>query len=152
MSEHDLAYLAGAIDADGWVGIFRAARQVPARYSMRVALEQCESEAVELAQSVFGGNIQRRIKWGRSWRPSFHWEANGAVAERVLLALLPYLRIKHQQATYALRYRAVVGDGRKAGGRGHDKTAVLRFAAMSEAFYRGMRGLIALRKARVATG
>lgn len=147
----DVAYLAGVIDSDGWIAINKShtttrTSQFP-RYAIRVALEQCEPEAAQLAASLFGGRVHRRTTWTTMvGRPSFHWELTGSGAEAALGELVPFLRIKKAQGQYALRFRGLVGDGRKFGGRGLDKARLLRFHEICEGFFLGMRGVIRLRK------
>lgn len=106
------AYLAGAIDSDGSIGIRRstyAARHGDGRqatYSERVCLKQVTPQIPDLLRETFGGSLMMQKPSAAKGRPLYYWEATNQVAALALTAMLPYLRVKRAQAENALALRA----------------------------------------------
>ncbi|MDP7703212.1 hypothetical protein [Mycobacterium sp. TY815] len=107
------AYLAGAIDSDGSIGIRRStyaarvkgdARQ--ATYSERICLKQVTPEIPRLLKETFGGSLMLQKPSATQGRPLYYWEATNKVASDALAVMLPYLRVKRAQAENALALRA----------------------------------------------
>lgn len=140
-----LAYCAGIIDADGTIGIRRStygARVVgdcrQASYSERVALKQVEPHAVALLTRLFGGYRTIDDPSAKRGKPLHKWEATDRKAAIALMATLPYLRIKREQALNALALRDLKNLSalhRVAVGRGHVGAAPRR-ADITEAMER----------------
>lgn len=107
-----LAYLAGVVDSDGCITIYKnthyqrkhstSANPV---YLVRVAVAQVEAEAVKLARGTFGGDLRHKLNNPGKSRQLLVWRAEHGLAFDVLSALLPYLRIKRLQAENALALR-----------------------------------------------
>lgn len=81
-----LAYLAGIIDSDGCITINRSTR----------------AGKTYLAASVWGGSISRYEPKNPEHRPQFQWSRTGSAAAEAIAELLPYLRVKREQAALAL--------------------------------------------------
>lgn len=112
ISSDVLAYLAGAIDSDGSIGIRRstyAARHGDGRqatYSERICFKQVTPDVPELLKATFGGSLMIQQPSATKGRQLYYWEATNKVAADALTALLPYLRVKRAQAENALVLRA----------------------------------------------
>ena len=112
--ELKVAYLAGVLDSDGWFTIHRNSNLPPSGesrvnpcYSPRVGVNQCERQAVELAQELYGGKILV-IDYSKtanrfSQKPMWNWCCNSDTREAMLEELIPHLRIKVKQAKVLLR-------------------------------------------------
>src|SRR5262245_61443683 len=109
MNTHDLAYIAGVIDSDGCitigVDISPIAKNNSPRFFELIAVRQCDPEAVHLACELFGGRLTVGKPGSLRGRSSHDWVASNRRACEVLLAVLPYLRIKTKQAALVLRLR-----------------------------------------------
>ncbi len=129
MIKTELAYLAGVIDSDGSIGIKKSTYRMRVIgdckqpiYSERVSLKQVEPQAVALIYSLFGGSrfIQApSVKKGKSL---IGWQVTDKKAIEVIKAILPYLRIKRQQALNCFDLRKVKDASKKrrvARKRGH---------------------------------
>lgn len=133
MEATTLAYLAGIIDADGTIGIKRSsysARVVgdstQPTYSERVCVRQVEPHAVDLLHSLFGGRRGTTKPSAKRGRPLHEWQVTDMKAAACLRAVLPYLRIKAEQARNCLALREVKEASKKARvapGRGHQGSA-----------------------------
>jgi hypothetical protein len=100
-----LAYAAGVIDSDGYIGVRRSdyAQRVrgdagQAVYIPRVLLKQVTPEAVDLMAELFGGHRYIGKATAAKGRPLIAWGVHSRAAGVVCEALLPYLRIKRLQA------------------------------------------------------
>ncbi len=106
------AYLAGAMDSDGSIGIRRStygARHGDGRqatYSERICLKQVTEEIPNLLRDTFGGSLMLQGPSVTRGRPLYYWEATNKVASEALLAMLPFLRVKRAQAENCLLLRA----------------------------------------------
>lgn len=107
-----LAYCAGVIDSDGCITIKRRRVKSAAHWncSSSVFVRQVTDEAVVLLQSLFGGRISKSPPSIKGGRDLFHWEANRKRAELVVLAILPYLRIKRRQAELLIDFQKFLRD------------------------------------------
>lgn len=126
-----LAYAAGVIDSDGSITISRetyAMRVLKTAgqptFSERITIRQIEPEAVDLLHQQFGGCRSVIISKSKKRRrqPLQSLVIADRKAGRVLAAVLPYLRIKRQQAELCLEMRRLKEESRKARfayGRGH---------------------------------
>lgn len=129
-----LSYCAGVIDSDGCIGVRRltyAMRVVgdsgQPTYSERVAVKQVERQAIDLLRETFGGSFGVDKPSAKRGRPLYRWEVKDRKAAACLEALLPFLRIKHEQAKNCLLLRAVKEQSkvaRVANGRGHAGASV----------------------------
>jgi len=105
----DLAYAAGVIDSDGYIGVHRSTYAMRVRgdatqpiYAARVQVKQVEPQAVDLLHMLFGGHRYGGKASTANGRPMLVWSVHSAAVGPVLSAVLPYLRIKRQQAVNAL--------------------------------------------------
>lgn len=101
--ETDLAYLAGVVDADGFVTAAMRTRVGTTEFHAQVGITGSSREPHDLAAELFGGQVNMHRP---STRPGhlmqFHWQRNGLQAVPVITALLPYLRIKAHRAALVL--------------------------------------------------
>lgn len=107
----NLAYLAGVVDSDGWIGIRRTRTRWADTYQPGVAVKQVTPEAVSLAHATFGGHLWQQAPGATRGRPLWTWGVTAAAVVPVLRSLRPYLRIKAAQADNALAACEVNGRG-----------------------------------------
>lgn len=93
-SREVFAYLAGAIDSDGTIGIRRRGRI----YQERICLKQVTPQVPELLKATFGGSLMLQAPSVTKGRPLWYWEVNNAAAANVARLLEPFLQIKVEQA------------------------------------------------------
>ena len=110
MSTADIAYAAGVIDSDGYIGVKRSDYSVRVRgdagqavYAPRVMVKQVTPQAIDLLPGLFGGYRGEGKPTATRGRPLFTWEVHSANAARACEAILPHLRIKREQAMNAIR-------------------------------------------------
>ena len=129
----ELAYLAGAIDSDGTIGIKRSTYAMRVRgdagapvFSERIALRQVTPVVPEMLKAHFGGSLYITKSSTAGGTPLHSWVATDLRAVECLRALLPYLQIKRDQAINCLELRKVKTKSKKARvarGRGHQGAA-----------------------------
>jgi hypothetical protein len=99
-----LAYLAGAMDADGHFSIKKSFAQRAANgqestvYYPRIGLGQVTPEVPELLKSVFGGNVYLQKSKHKNRKDQYKWSAQNGVAYRACEALRSYLLLKKERA------------------------------------------------------
>lgn len=106
MEPTDVAYLAGLIDGEGYIGVKRSGRSFHARIQVRMV----DEPAIAFLRDTLGGSYYREKEQpGR--RPLYCWQASDAAAARILHAVLPYLRVKREQAETVLAFRMLQAQG-----------------------------------------
>lgn len=107
-TQTNLAYVAGILDADGFIGLTRPKRRNGKYYYQpRIRVGQDEMNAIDLLEKMFGGATHeiedKREKPKR--RNRFDWQLTGIrLVAKALESLLPYLRIKYPQAVNILEF------------------------------------------------
>ena len=97
-----LAYLAGVIDSDGYISIHRSCRAGKLYHAPIIGISGTRTQPHELAQSIWGGKIHCYVPKNPRHRPQYQWLRQGIAAPPIIEALLPYLRVKAEQASLAL--------------------------------------------------
>ena len=103
----ELAYLAGFFDGEGSIMILAqtGACRGPGRYRLVLAVSNTVDHSVVRYVLAFGGTvIPVKAKNVRS-KSSFRWMITSVGAEKALTGMLPFLRVKKEQATVALEFR-----------------------------------------------
>lgn len=99
-SEVDLAYIAGLIDGEGCIGVYH--NKVYNSYQLRVQIEMCDEEGLNLVNSLFHGRWYYKT-YRPPRRPTTTWMALGSHGELLLRQIIPFLRVKKKQALEALK-------------------------------------------------
>ncbi|GAI61423.1 unnamed protein product [marine sediment metagenome] len=101
------AYCAGFIDADGCImlTVYKSKHW----RQMRVCVDAYnrKPEPLQLLKQLFGGSLYYRKPRDERWAGCWCWRVQGNEAHTCLTALLPYLRIKQEQAKVALAAEAI---------------------------------------------
>lgn len=112
MEPTTLAYLAGLIDGEGYIGIKKAHRKdaVSAIYHERIQVRMVHEGAIKLLADTLGGNYYLEKPHIANGRPLYCWQASDLLASRILEAVLPYLIVKRESALNVLRLRESKSD------------------------------------------
>ena len=117
-SPTDLAYAAGVVDSDGYIGVHRNTYAMRVRgdasqaiYQPRVAVKQVTPQALDLLHRLFGGHRYLNKPQSHGSRPLMGWAVHSAAAGVVCEALLPYLRIKRAQAENVIEVCRINNEG-----------------------------------------
>jgi hypothetical protein len=109
VSETDLAYCAGLFDGEGCIHIGKATAQckrgrVSPYYGLVASLLMTRYEAIQKFEEIFGGTAKPR---NRKPPAKNVWERKiyGENVQDMAKVLLPYLRIKREQALLAIQFR-----------------------------------------------
>ena len=114
MEDCTLAYLAGAVDSDGYFTIKRSTYGIRVRgdmrvptFSERIGLKQVTSVVPNMLHQAFGGSLRVENPSALRGLPLHSWMVTDRQAAIASRSLLPYLRIKHRQAELLLALRAL---------------------------------------------
>lgn len=122
-----LAYLAGLVDGEGYIGIKKspAYRAITGRvnpaYHERIQVRMVDRAGLDLLSKTLGGWLYTEKPHTRNGRPLWCYQASDQRAAEVCRTLLPYLRIKQQQAALLLRLRDEKAKPRKVAIRANVK-------------------------------
>lgn len=111
-----LAYIAGIIDGEGYIGVKRMTsarqdRRSPG-YHARIQIRMVHEGAIKLIADTLGGWYFKEKAHVVKGRPLFCYQASDASAENVIRKVLPYLIVKRDSAEAVLQLRALQADGR----------------------------------------
>lgn len=106
----ELAYLAGVIDADGYVTATRSRHAGRLYFGAQIGITGSERAPHDLASKLFGGKVtsHRPNRLRAHHRTQFHWQRGGSGAVPIVAAVLPYLRIKADRARLVLELQEQV--------------------------------------------
>ncbi len=105
LNKIDCAYIAGFIDGEGSIIIYKRRED---SYGMRITITQAEKglwilEWIQEITSV--GSITHKIRESILHAPCHQWACNSEAAETLLKQILPYLKLKREQAELALSFQ-----------------------------------------------
>lgn len=102
LTEQELAYIAGFFDGEGSIGINRSKRQT----WLEVCFANTDEPIIAWIYSKLGGRIRviDRSQKNPKWKKAFYAISSSARACKILRTLLPYLRVKKDQAEIAIEY------------------------------------------------
>jgi len=110
-----LAYAAGIIDGEGWVGIRRSGKHDSGtiRYTMAVVVGNTDRRMLNFMKKYFGGSISKRKTVGNR-QPAGAWEVASNKAADFLKLILEFLIVKKAQAESAIKFQGKGRPMRKA--------------------------------------
>lgn len=108
----ELAYLAGIIDADGYITINRSQRGKYVYHGPQIGIAGTRREPHDMAAALWGGNVGCYFPKIEGHLPQFQWSHQGAQALVIINALRPYLRVKVDQADLAMDLWEHLEEGR----------------------------------------
>ena len=111
VSKTDLAYLAGLIDGEGYIGIKKSRKRdmVSPSYAERIQVRMVDENTIAFLAYELGGSYYREQPHATNGRPLFCYQASNLKACQVLEAVLPWLRVKRESALAVLQLRALKG-------------------------------------------
>lgn len=112
-SKTDLAYIAGLVDGEGYVGLVKTSEirrrkkikdNITHCFAPTVKINMTSRVAIQFIQSIFGGKIYFTPKPAPN-RDVYDWQlTNKKDCKRVLEEILPFLRLKKRQAEILLDF------------------------------------------------
>lgn len=111
MTNEEWAYIAGLLDGEGCIYISKnrpskRTRTVNPFYRLYVVISNTHLGAMVWLHNQLGGSLaqQKATRTSFSSNPIWNWRLSTRQAARFLEAVLPYLRIKKEQAEVALEF------------------------------------------------
>lgn len=98
-----LSYLAGIIDADGYISIRRSKGAKAVYFGPTIGIAGTRREPHDLAASFWGGMVRLYSPRDSTHRSQFQWSLCGRAAAGAIADVEPYLRVKSEQAFLALQ-------------------------------------------------
>ena len=99
------SYLAGIIDGEGCLTIGAGKKGNVTNYNSIIMVTSTSENLVKWLQSTFGGSYYKSGREVPNCKPAFIWRfLRKADIEKLLLAILPYLIIKREQAIALLEF------------------------------------------------
>ena len=101
--KQSIAYLAGMIDADGYIGITKAkpvtGNTKNPRYGLTVNVTNTSKQLMDWLVENFGGKVYTRKHLpGVNWKTTYNWIVTFGNASELLKLVEPFLVVKREQA------------------------------------------------------
>lgn len=112
-TDTDLAYIAGLLDGEAYIGIKRtnpAGGRTNPGYHARIQVRMVDEPAIAFLAEKLGGWYYKEKPSAAKGRPLYCWQAQDKAAEAVLRAVLPFLRVKRDPALAVLELRDLQAD------------------------------------------
>ena len=134
MKKTDIAYMAGIFDGEGSITIAKrpATPKWNPCYYLKVNIGMANEYIPKLFQFYFGGSIYRYEPRGLSKLPLWNLKLTTRQATELLSVLLPYLKLKRNEAELAIAFQAKKQHGGMWGESGYKSDEQL---AVEEAQY-----------------
>lgn len=101
MTDTQAAWVAGIVDGEGCIGIFKARKS----YRLTLAVSMTHKPTIERLKSLLKvGSITHNKSASSKWKDSWSLHISGEDAVAVIRRLLPYLFTKRAQADLAIEY------------------------------------------------
>ena len=109
----DLSYIAGIIDGEGTIGLHRnhfgpKERYRTPSYMLRIRVKMTDELIVRWLHSICGGRFYYSKKQIGNCKSVFEWSIVGKAANKLLLELLPYLKLKKPQAEIGIEFAKTI--------------------------------------------
>lgn len=139
----DLAYLAGLLDGEGYIGVHRVNRRGLVNYfGATVVIGMTDEATIDWVDARFpGGRATRRQK--AQYKVVHLWSIHNARAAALLTAVLPYLVTKRRQAELVIAFGDDLRGTRGHGVRLTDEETARRLALYEETRQLNHRGAYA---------
>ncbi|MBL7167025.1 MAG: hypothetical protein ISS55_11200 [Dehalococcoidales bacterium] len=117
MKRTDLAYIAGIVDGEGYIGItadgkkFKHGRQ---NLRLRVTVTNTSEWLCQYLKFRFGGGKILLRTLSPNHRPCWQWQVDYQKAGDFLKLILPYLHLKKPQAELAIKFQEAKGRSTRA--------------------------------------
>lgn len=96
-----VAYYAGYFDGEGYVGTTKTNKGAIA---LRCVIGSTDPVVLYELKEIYGGYLLTTNRNPEKWKRQWHWQISSRMAATFLRDVLPYLRIKKNQAILGLEY------------------------------------------------
>lgn len=106
----DLAWVAGIIDGEGYIGVNKKYYKIDNRpetisYVLRVCVKMTDKKTIEYIHELFNvGTITTSKNPTGNRRPTYGWVCSARKAKIILQRILPYLITKRERAKLAIEF------------------------------------------------
>lgn len=104
-------YLAGLIDADGAIVVWRARCPRGYRYALRLTITNTDRKVVDWLLEHCGGRshyCERTHAYAKNWKREWRWSCSGLEAGRILRICVPYMVCKKERALLGLQFASTL--------------------------------------------
>ena len=112
MKKTDLAYIAGLMDGEAYIGIKKSkaykcqGRHSPG-YHARIQIRMVDEPAIKFVAENLGGWYYKEAPHAAKGRPLYCYSTSDKKAAEILRQLLPFLRVKYESAKTVLSFRTL---------------------------------------------
>ena len=118
-TELELAYAAGLMDGEGYIGIKCSERDKIQRsrsHRVYVSLGNTDEKMVKFMLDKFGGTYYYAERKASNSKPMYTWKLSAISAVTFLGQVLPYLITKKERAEVAMEFQTTISNANKAKG------------------------------------
>lgn len=118
MTNTDIAYIAGLMDGEAYIGIkrgkpYKCQGLVNPSYHARIQIRMVDEQAIKFVADTLGGTYYKEKAHSNSGRLLYCWTTSDKKAATILETVIPYLKVKQKQAQTVLGFRNLQANSRK---------------------------------------
>lgn len=102
LSVIELAYLAGIIDGEGSIQLVKNNK---GSYTTRITVSNTDLRLIHWLMYSLGGSYYEQKKHNKNYKPTYHWVLSSKHTHNILLKVLPYLKLKKEQANILIKHK-----------------------------------------------
>jgi hypothetical protein len=106
VKDTDLAWAAGFIDGEG---CFTVHLHTSGILSAVLSADNTKIAPIQALKEMFGGKVTLSRKATERTAAAYRWQVNGHTAATVSVLVLPFLRVKQEQAAIIAQFGALTG-------------------------------------------
>lgn len=117
------AYIAGMIDGEGSVGVWRETRRGNKsgyRYKGVVEVYNTDTRVLHFLKDVCGGYIAKKRKASKKNKASWKWACTQTKISELLKQVRPYMILKGEQADIVLKFREIMDNAPRRASASHE--------------------------------
>lgn len=133
MKIEDLAYLAGLIDGEGCISIFQRSDSNSLKATLTIAMT--DRAPLDWASETFGAKVYEKRVTGAAengWKQCYVWLVSTQKAAEILRNVLPFLKVKREQAALLVELADIRERHRAEGTRNGPHEQHRQLAIMAE--------------------
>lgn len=118
MKKTDIAYIAGLVDGEGYIGIkkdrgYKCQERTTPGFHARIQIRMVDEDAIKFISESLGGWYYKEKPNCAQGRPLYCYQATDKRAEEIIKTIAPYLKIKKNVADAVIQFRALQSEGAK---------------------------------------
>ena len=104
--QEQIIWAAGFFDGEGYIGICKKKVKETVSHCLKLQVTNVVPTPLQDLKDLFGGSIYKKNRCKSHHRDAFTWQAEHIIATNAIIELLPFLRVKKDEALLGLEFQS----------------------------------------------